>query len=250
MNSIARITLAIATSALAACAGGEDVVIETGKSGSASTACVVSPGEDVCGNVAKYAGPETSAEALSSAQALVDFADLARGGIVSLHAACSGILDDLGADKPLDDEAGTPAARAIARCDAATAALGRARLEDVRIEAIAPVCTTAPRRSCDGAVGTEGTSCGPATVRVTLAPNAKPESTKLKDALEHNLGAVFGFKGRLEGLASVVATIKWSALAGVRAACAPELSALGAAAVAEAQAGASIAGDLVSIVSR
>jgi len=102
--------------------------------------------------------------------------------------------------------------------------------------------------NCDASVSAKA-ECTPPTIVVELSGSADVEAAaKLKAVFEANMGVVFAFKSRLEGMASLVGTISGNAdaIVDIKAACIPQVAIVGAKAVADVQAAASVTGQLVT----
>jgi len=102
--------------------------------------------------------------------------------------------------------------------------------------------------NCDASVSAKA-ECTPPAIEVQISGSADVQAAaKLKAVFEANMGVVFAFKSRLEGMATLVGTISGnaSAIADIKAACIPQVAIVGAKAVADVQLAASATGKLVT----
>ena len=108
--------------------------------------------------------------------------------------------------------------------------------------------------NCDASVSAKA-ECTPPAITLDIVGQASGEAGilavgKLKATLEANMGVVFAFKSRLEGMAKLTATITGnaSAIGDIKAACIPQVVIVGTKAVADITASASVTGNLVGSV--
>jgi hypothetical protein len=102
--------------------------------------------------------------------------------------------------------------------------------------------------NCDASVSAKA-ECTPPSVTVTFAAAANAQAAgKLQAVLEANLGIVYAFKARLEGMAQLVGTITGNAdaVAEIKASCIPAVIAAAVAAGADVQASVSATGSIVA----
>lgn len=94
--------------------------------------------------------------------------------------------------------------------------------------------------------------CTPPSLTVTFSGGIDAQAAgKLRGTIEANFGVILAFKSRLEGMASVAATISGSAdaVVDIKAACIPQVVAAGAAAVSDVAAAVEATGSLAGSVS-
>ncbi len=106
--------------------------------------------------------------------------------------------------------------------------------------------------NCDASIQAKA-ECTPPAIRIDIQGAASGDAaieavTKLKATFEANMGVVFAFKSRLEGMASLVGTISGNAgaVADIKAVCIPQVIAAGVKAVGDVQASAEVTGKLVT----
>jgi len=101
--------------------------------------------------------------------------------------------------------------------------------------------------NCDASVQARA-ECTPPSIAVVIEGSADVQAAaRLKAVFEANMGVVFAFKSRLEGMASLAGTIAGNAdaIADIKAACIIQVASVGAKAVGDVQASAKVTADLV-----
>ena len=102
--------------------------------------------------------------------------------------------------------------------------------------------------NCDASVSAKA-ECTPPSVKVTFTGAANIQAAgKLQAVFEANLGVVFAFQARLEGMAKLTGTITGNAdaVVDIKAACIPAVIAAAVSAAADVQASASATGNIVA----